>query len=69
LILIANIIAWPVAFYIMSRWLRSFAYRSSIDWWVFIISSFLALTIALITVSYQSIKSALTNPADILKYE
>lgn len=69
LILIANIISWPVAFYVMSRWLRSFAYRSSIDWWVFIFSSFLVLTIALITVSYQSIKSALTNPADILKYE
>jgi putative ABC transport system permease protein len=69
LILIANIIAWPVAFYVMSRWLQNFAYRSSIDWWVFIFSSFLALTIALITVSYQSIKSALTNPADILKYE
>ena len=69
LILISNIIAWPAAFYFMNRWLQSFAYRTSMDWWVFIFSGFLALMIALITLSYHSIKSALVNPADILKYE
>ena len=67
LILIANIIAWPVAFYVMNRWLQSFAYRTGIDWQVFIFSSFFALAIALFTVSYQAIKAALNNPVDSLK--
>gem|GEM_PF-2353042 len=59
----------PDFFYFMNRWLQSFAYRTGMDWWVFIFSGFLALMIALITLSYHSIKSALVNPADILKYE
>jgi putative ABC transport system permease protein len=68
-VLISNIIAWPVAFYMMDKWLQGFAYRIDINLWTFIISGVLALTIALITVSYQAIKAAVANPIDSLRYE
>jgi len=66
---IANIVAWPMAYFIMKRWLQGFAYRTSIELGVFILAGFLALTIALITVSYQGIRAAIANPADSLRYE
>jgi putative ABC transport system permease protein len=69
LVLMANLIAWPIAYYFMSRWLQNFAYRTSIGIGIFIISGLLALAIALLTVSYQSIKAALANPVDSLRYE
>jgi len=68
-VLIANIVAWPVAYYVMSQWLSGYAYRTSIDPLVFILSSFLALVLALFTVSVQSIRAALANPTESLKYE
>ncbi len=68
-VLIANIFAWPVAYYAMSRWLSGYAYRTSIDPSVFILSGFVALALALITVSAQSIRAALANPVEALKYE
>ena len=68
-VLVANIIAWPVAYFIMSRWLRTFAYRTSLAWWVFLSAGLMALVAALLTVSYQSVKAALANPADSLRYE
>ena len=68
-VLLANIIAWPVAYFVMSRWLREFAYRTSLAWWVFLSAGFMALAAALVTVSYQSVKAALANPADSLRYE
>jgi len=68
-VLVANIIAWPVAFYAMSRWLQNFAYRTSMGVGIFILSGLLAFIIAVITVSYQSIKVAITNPVDSLRYE
>lgn len=69
LVLISNIIAWPVAYFVMNQWLRSFAYRTKIGIWIFLGSAVLALVIAFLTVSYQSTKAALTNPADALHYE
>ena len=66
-VLLANLVAWPVAFYAMNRWLQNFAYRTSIGIGVFILSALLALTIALFTVSYQSIKAATTNPLTTLR--
>lgn len=69
LILISNIIAWPVAFLIMRKWLNSFAYQTSIGIETFILSGLIAFVIALLTVSYQSFKSALAKPVDALKYE
>ncbi len=68
-VLIANIIAWPVAYYAMSRLLQNFAYRTNIGIVTFILSATLALLIALATVSYQSIKAALANPIEALRYE
>jgi putative ABC transport system permease protein len=65
----ANIIAWPVAFIAMNRWLQSFAYRTGIGIGTFILSALIALAIALLTVTYQSIKAALANPVYSLKYE
>jgi putative ABC transport system permease protein len=69
LVLLANIIAWPLGFYVMNNWLDHFAYRIGIEWWVFLASGLLAQLIALLTVSQQALKSALSNPADTLQYE
>jgi putative ABC transport system permease protein len=68
-VILANIIAWPVAYYAMNRWLQSFAYRINIGPLVFIQSAVLALIVALLTVSYQAVKVSFANPADTLRYE
>ncbi|MFQ5630395.1 MAG: FtsX-like permease family protein, partial [bacterium] len=69
LVLLANLIAWPVAWYAMNRWLENFAYRIEIGWWVFALAGGLALVIALLTVSTQAIRAALANPVESLRYE
>ena len=69
LVLIANIFAWPAAWLIMQRWLESFAYRTEIDWWIFFLSGALALVITLITIGYHVVKTALTNPSEVLRNE
>ena len=66
---IANLIAWPIAYYAMHRWLQDFAYRIDLEIWAFVLSGLLALFIALTTVSYQAWKVARTNPVDALRYE
>ena len=68
-VFIANIIAWPVAYYFMNKWLQDFAYRININWWAFVLSGGIALVIALATVSFQAVKAALANPVDSLRYE
>lgn len=68
-VLVANLIAWPAAYYFMNNWLQDFAYRINIGWWVFVLSGFGAFAIALITVSFQAIKAATANPVESLKYE
>jgi putative ABC transport system permease protein len=68
-IVVANTVAWPLAYYAMNKWLGDFAYRTNIDAWPFLISGVLALAIAMMTVSYQSIKTAMINPIDSLRYE
>jgi putative ABC transport system permease protein len=69
LVLIGFIVAAPLAYYAMSRWLQDFAYRIDIGWGVFALSGLLALAVAWLTVSYQSIKAALANPVEALRYE
>jgi len=69
LVLLANIIAWPVAWFSLNRWLQSFLYRTHINLDIFIMAGAITLIIALLTVSYQSVKAALANPADSLRYE
>jgi putative ABC transport system permease protein len=66
---LANIIAWPVAYYAMHKWLQNFAFRAVIGWEIFLVSAGAALVISVITVSYQSIKAAVANPVDSLRYE
>ena len=68
-VLISNIIAWPIGWYVMNRWLQNFAYRADIEIWVFFLSGFIVLLIALLTLSYRAISAAVANPADALKYE
>lgn len=68
-VLLANVIAWPIAYFLMSRWLNEFAYRIPIGLGVFIISALIAFGIAILTVSYQAMKAALSNPVDALRYE
>jgi putative ABC transport system permease protein len=68
-VLLANVIAWPAAYLVMDQWLRSYAYRTSIGIWAFIVSGLLALLVALLTIGYQSVSAANANPVDALKYE
>jgi len=69
LVLIANVVAWPIGYYVMHRWLQDFAYRAGIAWWIFVLASVMAFVISLLTISYQSIKAAITNPVNTLRYE
>ncbi len=69
LVMIAILIASPLAWYAMTYWLNDFAYRIEIEWWVFVVAGLTAVGIALVTVSTQSIKAALTNPVKSLKSE
>lgn len=68
-VLIATVIAFPLAWFGVHRWLQDFAYRIDMSWWVFIVAGLLALSIALITVSFQAFKAALANPVKSLRSE
>ena len=69
LVAIAAVIAFPVAWYAMHNWLQDFAYRVSIQWWIFLAAGFLASVVALVTISFQAIKAALANPVKSLRSE
>jgi putative ABC transport system permease protein len=69
LVLLANIIAWPIAYFVMNWWLQDFAYRIDLGWLVFALAGGASIGIALLTVSTQAIKAALANPANSLRYE
>ncbi|UCE07105.1 MAG: ABC transporter permease, partial [bacterium] len=69
LVVISNIIACPIAYYFMNKWLQDFAYRIDISWWMFVLASGLALVIALLTISWQAIRAATANPVKALRYE
>lgn len=66
---IASLIAFPIAWFAMDRWLQDFAYHIDIKWWMFALSGGVAILIAMITVSFQAIKAALENPVNSLKSE
>jgi putative ABC transport system permease protein len=68
-VLVANILAWPIAYFSMTRWLQNFAYKMSLGLGIFFLSGLLAFAIALATVSYQSIKAAVSDPINSLRYE
>ena len=69
LVLIASVIAFPVAWWAMNKWLQNFAYRINMSWWVFAVAGLSALLIALLTVSFQAIKAAIANPVKSLRTE
>lgn len=69
LVIISFIIATPVAYWAMSKWLMDYSYRVAINWWVFVLAGVLSVTIALLTVSYQSVKAALANPIKSLRMD
>ncbi len=69
LVLISNLIAWPIAWLTLNNWLQDYAYRIDISWWVFVIAGLAAMLIALITVSFQAIKAAVANPIKSLRTE
>ncbi len=66
---VANVLAVPVGWYFMQRWLENFVYKTELSWWIFALAGFLALAIALFTVSFQSWKAAVKNPVESLRYE
>lgn len=68
-VLVANIVAWPVAYLAMHRWLQNFAFRTKIGLEIFLLSAAMALIVSVMTVSYQSIKAAVANPVEALQYE
>ena len=68
-LIISNVVAFPIAYYIMNKWLQGFAYRIELNWWIFLISGGIAMLIALATVSFQAIKAAVANPIESLRYE
>ena len=69
LVVLSNIIAWPVAFYFMNKWLQDFAYRINISIWMFFLSGVLALSIAFLTIGWQAIRAATAKPIKALRYE
>ena len=69
LVIIAILIASPIAWWAMTKWLEDFAYRINISWWVFVVAGLAALIIAMLTVSFQAIKAAVANPVKSLRTE
>ncbi|WP_167618742.1 ABC transporter permease [Maribellus sediminis] len=68
-VVVAFVIATPIAYYAMNKWLESFAYKTTLSWWIFALAGLLALGIALLTVSWQSWRAATRNPVEALRYE
>ncbi len=69
LVIIANVIAWPLAWFTVNRWMQDYAYRLPMSWWVFVVAGLAALVIALVTVSLLAMKAAAANPVDSLRSE
>lgn len=68
-ILLANLLAWPIAWYALNQWLQNFAYCTPLSWWIFFVAGMSVMTIALLTMSWQTLRAARTDPIDSLKYE
>jgi len=69
LVVCANFVAWPAAYFAMSRWLQGFAYRTGVGLWIFVLAGSLSLILAVLTVTFQSIKAAVADPVEALRYE
>jgi len=69
LVIIASVISFPIAWWGMNKWLLNFAYRVEISWWIFLIAALFAIVVTLVTISYQAIKAAVSNPITSLRSE
>ncbi len=69
LVIVANVIIWPIAYFLMNRWLESFAYRVDIAWWTFVMTGLSILVVSLLTVGWQIIRAATANPVNSLRHE
>jgi putative ABC transport system permease protein len=69
LVIISNLIAWPIAYFVMAKWLNNFAYRIEIGLWTFLLSAVFTLFVSILTISFQTVKAASANPVDSLRYE
>lgn len=69
LVIVANLISWPIAYYIMNIWLDDFVYKTEVSIWIFVLAGIIAILIALLTVSFQVVRAATTNPIKSLRYE
>jgi putative ABC transport system permease protein len=68
-VLIASVLACPLAWLAMKKWLENFAYRTNLSWWMFVVAALFALVVAWLVVTFQTFKAARQNPAESLKYE
>ena len=68
-VVLSNLFAWPIAYYFMQKWLQRFAYQASISAWSFLFAFIVVLLLALLTVSYQTVKAARSNPVELLRHE
>ena len=69
LIIVALFFAIPIAYYFLNKWLQDFAYKTSVEWWLFLVAGILALLISLLTISWYSLNAASKNPVESLRYE
>jgi putative ABC transport system permease protein len=69
LVVVSLVIASPLSWYAMNKWLQDFAFKTDIAWWIFALAGLLTITVTILTVSFQSIKAALTNPVNSLRSE
>ena len=69
LVVVSFVVAFPVAYFFMDKWLQDFAYRIDIQWWMFLVAGAVAVAVAFLTVSFQSVKAALANPVKSLRSE
>lgn len=69
LVLVANVVAWPLAWYFMNDWLSNFASRINISWWIFVLAALLSYVLAIATIIFQALAAAQKNPVDVLRYE
>jgi putative ABC transport system permease protein len=69
LVIVSLVVASPIAWWAMNKWLQDFAYKINISWWIFVMAGLAALFVALITVSFQAIKAAIANPVKSLRTE
>jgi putative ABC transport system permease protein len=68
-VMLANVVAWPLSYFVLTKWLKNFAFRIGIEWWIFLLAGAMSLVIAITVVSYQTIRAATANPVKALRYE